>query len=337
MASEQQQKGIRRSIRHGRLRLQGGIPMVLGLLALVAGCSRESSTAWQGYAEADYVLVAAPAAGQLVGLRVRRGDEVKAGQPLFVLEQESETAAQREAEQRVKSAEAKAENLRTGRRTPELEALRAQLAQAQAAAELSASQLAQSEKLRAQGFISQAQFDAARSARERDLSRIAEVRAQIANAGLPLGRDAERGAARADVEASRAALAQAQWRLRQKTLAAPVDARVHDHFFNAGEWVPAGRPVVALLPPRGIKARFYVPETALASLSTGQAVELSCDGCQNPIPATVSFISTQAEYTPPVLYNRDSRARLVYLVEARPDAPASLKPGQPLEVRATAR
>jgi HlyD family secretion protein len=98
--------------------------------------------------------------------------------------------------------------------------------------------------------------------------------------------------------------------------------------------VGAGQPVLTLLPPENVKARFYVPEPRLGAVTVGQGVELRCDGCPAPIRATVTWISPQAEYTPPVIYSKDSRARLVFLVEARPspaDA-ARLKPGQPLDV-----
>ena len=110
---------------------------------------------------------------------------------------------------------------------------------------------------------------------------------------------------------------------------------VQDTFFVEGEWVPAGRPVASLLPPGNVKARFYLPESALGALRIGQTVEISCDGCGAPIRATLSYVSAQAEYAPPVLYSKESRAKLVFLAEARP-APASasgLRPGQPVDVR----
>ena len=116
---------------------------------------------------------------------------------------------------------------------------------------------------------------------------------------------------------------------------APVTARVQDTFFVEGEWVPAGRPVASLLPPGNVKIRFYVPQGILGSLSPGKDVEVRCDGCPEAIAAKISFISSQAEYTPPVLYSKDSRGKLVFLVEARP-APADaarLRPGQPVDVR----
>ena len=107
---------------------------------------------------------------------------------------------------------------------------------------------------------------------------------------------------------------------------------MQDTYFVEGEWVPAGRPVAALLPPGNVKVRFYVPETVVGSLRPNQPLEVLCDGCPAPIPAAVSFISIQAEYTPPVLYSKESRAKLVFLVEARP-APGALHPGQPVDVR----
>lgn len=301
---------------------------------LLAGCPKPETPGWQGYIEGEFVLLASPYAGQLQKLHVRRGDSVESGAPLFVLEQDAERAARVEAEERLKTAQARLENLAAGRRAPELDALRAEVAQARAARDLSASQLAQQERLFKSGFNSKARFDEAKSAHERDIARVSEAEAQVKNALQPLGRDAERRAARAEVAAARAALSQAAWRLEQKSVAAPAAGRVHDTFFAEGEWVPAGRPVASLLPPGNVKARFYVAETAVGALPIGKEVELRCDGCPAPVAARISYVSSQAEYTPPVLYSKESRAKLLFLVEARatPADAASLKPGQPVDV-----
>ena len=120
--------------------------------------------------------------------------------------------------------------------------------------------------------------------------------------------------------------------MEQKSVAAPVGGLVHDTYFVEGEWVPAGRPVAAILPPANVKVRFYVPETSLGSISPGMPVEIRCDGCPAPIAGKVTFISAQAEYTPPVLYSKESRAKLVFLIEARPDGGSNLHPGQPVDV-----
>lgn len=311
--------------------MRGAALLILSLL--VSGCDQKQENIWQGYIEGEFVLLASPYAGQLQQLHVRRGEAVQAGKPVFALEQESERAARREAEERLKSAEASLENLGQGRRPAEIEALRGELRQAQAARELSSSNLAREEKLVAVEATSRARYDEARSALERDRARVAAAEAQLRNAQQPLGRDAERKGAEAAVAAARAALAQAAWRLEQKSVVAPVAGMVQDTFFVQGEWVPPGRPVVSILAPGSVKARFYVPETALASFSAGREVEIRCDGCPGPIAAKVSFVSSQAEYTPPVLYSKESRAKLVFLVEARADPGIGLKPGQPIDVR----
>ncbi|MGQ0546329.1 MAG: HlyD family secretion protein, partial [Betaproteobacteria bacterium] len=207
--------------------------------------------------------------------------------------------------------------------------------QAKAARELSLSSFKREEKLMAEQATSRSRHDEARSALERDRARLAAAEAQLRTALLPLGRDAERAAAQAEVAAARAALEQAEWRLAQKSVAAPAAGMVQDTFFVEGEWVVAGRPVVSLLPPGNLKARFYIPEPLLGGIPIGKPVEISCDGCPAPVAAKVSFVSTQAEYTPPVLSSKESRAKLVFLVEARldPAAAQKLRPGQPVDVR----
>jgi len=305
--------------------------LLLVLLCTLAACERTENGYWQGYVEGEYIMLASPYAGQLQKLHVRRGDQAAAGKPVFVLEQEAERAARLEAEERMKAAEARVENLRVPRRAPEIEALRAELNQARAARELSSANLKREEGLLRDGATSRARFDEARGAYDRDRARVAETEAQLRNAQMPLGRDAERKAAEGEFEAAKAALRQAAWRLEQKSVAAPASGLVHETYFVEGEWVPAGRAVAAILPPGNVKARFYVPETSLNAVSIGREIEIRCDGCQ-PISAKVTFVSGQAEYTPPVLYSRESRAKLMFLVEARLEG-SKLRPGQPLDVR----
>ena len=306
------------------------VPIILVAAALSA-CGKSDPNAWQGYIEGEYVLLASPYAGQLQKLYVRRGGQAEAGKPVFALEQENERAARTEAQQRLKAAQARLENLQSGRRAPEIEALRAEVAQAKTALELSTSQFGQQEGLFKGGFIAQARLDEAKSARARDAARLAEAEAQLRNALQPLGRDQERKAAEGDVAAAQAALAQADWRLEQKSIAAPVSGLVQDTFFVEGEWVPAGRPVASLLPPGNVKARFYVSEVILNQFPIGKEVQIRCDGCPAPVPAKVSYVSSQAEYTPPILYSKESRTKLVFLVEARVEG-GSLRPGQPVDV-----
>lgn len=307
---------------------------LLAVCLAIAGCGEKPPAAFQGYAEGEFVLVAAPFGGRLEKRYVNRGEEVEAGKPLFLLEQESEKAARREAEQRVREADAKAADLATGRRKPEVDATVAQEAQAKAARKLAERTLQQQKALYEKGFASEESFNAARASYERDIARVEEMEAQIRVARQTVGRAQAIAAARAEADAARAALAQSDWRLGQRQISALMKALVHDTLYSEGEWVGAGSPVVSLLPPGNLKMRFFVPEAMVGALKLGQDVRASCDGCGAPIPAKIAYISRQAEFTPPVIFSREQRAKLVFLVEARP-APADaarLKPGQPLDV-----
>ena len=308
--------------------------LLLAIAAMLSGCGNSAPDALQGYAEGEYVRVAAPFAGTLVKLDVTRGASVAPGAPLFALEAESEAAGRREAEDRVQRAEAQRDNLRKGARPSEIEALRAQLAQAQSTATFAAREHARVEDLVNRGFLSQQKRDESSTTLDRERQRVRQLQAEIATAQLG-GRPDELRAAEAEVAAGREALAQADWKLRQKTVAATVAGTVTDTHYTRGEWVQAGSPVVAILPPENVKVRFFVPEPRLGTVRVGQSVALTCDGCAAPIAAKVSFIAPQAEFTPPVIYSRENRAKLVFLVEARPakEDAVKLHPGQPLDVR----
>jgi HlyD family secretion protein len=312
--------------------LRGAIAAVATVL-VVAGCGPDGARPLQGYAEGEYVRVAAPFAGTLSELSVKRGDPVAAGAPLFALERENESAARREAGERLAAAEARLANLRSGKRPPEIEAAAEQLQQARAMRELSAANAKRQQQLFASGFISGAALDDARAQARRDEARVKELEAVVATARMPARVDEIR-AAEADARAAREVVAQSAWRLAQRAVAAPASGLVHDTYYVVGDWVPAGSPVASVLPPGNVKVRFYVAETVLGRLKRGQTLTVTCDGCAAPIAATIVFISDRAEFTPPVLYSKENRSKLVYLVEAKP-APADaakLHPGQPVDV-----
>ena len=275
------------------------------------------------------MLIAAPAAGKLEKRWVSRGEEVATGAPLFALEDANEKAGRREAAERLRNAEAKLANIVAGKRKPEIDAVTAQEGQAASARELSERQLKQQKALFDQGL------PRTQERQSRCIRRIGRQRWEHRVLGrMAIGRDKEIAAAQADVDTARAVLAQSDWRLGQRASAAPTSSVVYDTLYSEGEWVAAGSPIVSLLPPGNIKLRFFVPETAVGGLALGQAVRAACDGCSAPIPAKISYISRQAEFTLPVIYSREQRAKLVFLVEARPDLADArkLKPGQPLDV-----
>jgi HlyD family secretion protein len=302
---------------------------------LLAACQpAPPAQLYQGYVEADLIDISAPLAGKVETLAVVRGQQVEAGAPLFRLEDIPERTAAAAANARLEAAQARLDNLLASRRDPELQALRAQAASARAASQLSALQLQQAERLRASGFVSQARLDEARAQHAGDRARLAEAEAQILNASVAIGRAGEVRAAQAEIRAARAEVEQSEWQLAQKSAAAPVSAQIYETYYSAAEWVAAGAPIVSLLPPGHVKLRFFVPEKRVAEMVPGTRVQAHCDGCAAPIDATVSYVSPRPEYTPPIIYSRETRAKLVFLVEARPDAAAAagLHPGQPIDV-----
>jgi HlyD family secretion protein len=306
---------------------------IVSALAL-CGCGEKQPPSLQGYVEGEYVRVAAPFAGTLVSLDAQRGMQVEVGAKLFALEAESEDAARSEAQARLRKAQAMVDDLRKGKRTTEIDAVRAQLAQSEVASNLSEREWRRQLDLVSKGFVSQSRADEAKAARDSDRKKVEQLQNEVATAQAG-SRPDEIRAAEAEAGAAREALAQADWKLRQKSVTATVAAAVADTLFTRGEFVPAGSPVVSLLPPGNVKVRFFVPEATLGSIKVGQKVSLACDGCASAIDATVSFIASQAEFTPPVIYSKDNRAKLVFLVEARPAAQDATKlhPGQPVDVR----
>ncbi len=306
---------------------------VLPALVFLCACRQDPTDYWQGYVEGDYVYISAAGSGTLLERHVVRGGRVRRGAPLFKLEQEREIAIRDEALARVEGALATLEDLQKGKRSEELDVIAAQLVQARATLRLSRIQLQRQQALFAKKTVPRASLDEARTEVEREQARVRELKAELATAHLAARGDAVR-AARAEVDAARAALAQAEWHIAQKIRQAPEDAMVVDTFFEPGEWVPAGRPVVSLLPPGNLKVRFYVPEEALSPLGIGEPLELRCDHCPEGLRVEVSYISPEAEYTPPVIYSRETRDKLVYRIEARPafSEPYRLHPGQPVEV-----
>jgi HlyD family secretion protein len=290
---------------------------------------------WQGYADADFVKVAPVSAGQLTDVFVARGDEVATGAPLFAQDATEERAARAQAAQQLAQAEHQLANLRTGGKPTEIEQAAANLAEAQASMNRARIDLERDEQLQHARVVSAQQLDQRRADYLSAKAKVEAATAALAQARAPLGRTPEIAAQLAAVEAAQAALAMAEWHLDQRRVAAPVGGRVADVLAHPGETMMAGAPVVSLLPPQNIFVRFFVPESALGSLHYGDPVVFLCDGCPADLAGTISFISPQAEYTPPLIYSETMKAKLVYRVEARPrlDEAPLINPGQPIEVR----
>jgi HlyD family secretion protein len=290
---------------------------------------------WQGYAEADYVKVGPTQQGLLMSLAVRRGSKVAAGTPLFDQDDTADLAAREQATRQLRQAEEQLANLQASGKVTEIQQAEANLMDAQAARDKIASDLKRNEALVKTNAVPAQLVDQQRADLRSANAKVQGLEAALAQMRAPLGREREIRAQQAATEAFHAAVDMSQWRLDQRHVTAPVGGIVADVLARPGETIPAGGAVVSLLPPENIFVRFFVPEPRLAEVHIGDRVRLVCDNCPADLAATISFISPQAEYTPPVIYSESIRAKLVYLVEARPppEQAAMINPGQPIAVR----
>ena len=306
------------------------------LLLGLAACNPDGDAVFQGYAEGEFLRMAPEAPGRLILLAVARGDRVHAGDLLFQLDEREAVIARDQAAADLAEAAAKLADITKGSRPEEIAVFQAELAQAQAQLTVDAPRLKRRDMLRASNTIPAEERDMAAGAVATDQAKIAEAKAMIARAQLA-GRDDLIAAATAIVAADRAKLAEAERQLAERRVVAPADAVVDDTLYRLGEQVMAGSPVVSLLPPENIKIRFFLPEPVLGRVHVGDKVNLACDSCPGGMTATIRYIAPQAEFTPPVIYSVGSRDKLVYLIEAKPDRdPATLHPGQPVDVRLAA-
>jgi HlyD family secretion protein len=315
--------------------------IVIVLLVAAAGAGWWWSTRvppaveWQGYAEADFIKVGPTQQGLLTSLYVARGSRVEAGARLFDQDDTNDRASRDQTARQLKQAEEQLANLQAAGKPTEIEQAEANLADATAARDKIETDLRRNEAMLKSQAASQQIVDEQRADLRSANAKIQGLQAVLAQMRAPIGREGEIKAQQQLVESLRAAVAMAQWRIDQRHVAAPAAGVVADVLARPGETIPAGGAVVSLLPPENIFVRFFVPEPRLAEVHGGDKVALLCDRCPADFIATVSFISPQAEYTPPVIYSEASRAKLVYLVEARPprDRAPLINPGQPIAVR----
>ncbi len=308
------------------------IILTLVLFSLAAVFVVSAPGGYQGYAEAEFIFVGPDEAGRIVDLNVGEGDQVTKGMPLFTIDEDLQLADVKSAEASLGQALSALANVKASTQRPEeIAVLEAGQRRAAAALELSRLELARQKDLQSKQVASQAALDSAQLTYTQNEASLDEARKQIEAAKLA-GREDEIASAEKAVDAARAALAAAQVRLDRRRMLAPVSGTVETLYFRNGELVPAGRPVVSILPPELIKVRFFVPEPALPKFRLGTALVVSCDGCEEPIDASVSYIAASAEYTPPVIYSLEERSKLVFMLEAKPRDLEKLRPGQPVTV-----
>jgi HlyD family secretion protein len=267
---------------------------ILLLVLVLAGCGRNPDRGWLGYVEGEDAFVSAPQSGWIEKIAVQRGDPVKRGDLLFVLDDTDQTASRDQALANIKQADA-------------------QLRQARANLAYATKELNRQRKLLHSHAGTQQNFDLAKESAQQASARISQIEAQQ--------------------QQLQAALTQADYRLSQRDIVARTSGRVEDIYFRAGEFAPAMTPVVSILPPKNIYVRFFVPETQFAHVKLGQTVSIHCDGCAKNITAKITFIAQKEEFTPPVIFSVNNRQKLVFKLEARAPGGLHLNPGQPVTVR----
>lgn len=268
--------------------------LALFSLLLLAGCSQKPSDAWLGYGEADFALIGAPQPGWVTSLAVERGEVVHRGELLFTLDSTEQQASRDQAQATLDQA-------------------KASLAQEEANFKYTTTALARQNGLaRVNAGTADTRDQAENNARQSQ-ARIAQLRAQIGQ-----------------MEAS---LNSAAYTLSQRRVVSQTEGPVEDVYFRPGEYVPASTSVISVLPPANVYVRFFVPETDFAKVHLGEKVRITCDGCK-PMDATITFIASQEEYTPPVIFSVGNREKLVFKLEARAQDGLSIHPGQPVDVRA---
>lgn len=304
---------------------------ILTAVFLLSGCQL-SDDAIHGYVEGEFVMVSPTSSGLLATLHVERGQQIVAGDKLFSLDlTELETQRNRAAAD-LKRAASELNDLMKGDRPEEIEIILKQKEQAQATLTNARKEYRRVLPLSKTGAASISARDDAKAALDNAAARMAELEAQLKTANLGARID-KIEAAQANVESTQQALVQAEKKLADSAPLSPVSGTIEDTFFRPGEFVTAGQPVVNILPPENVKIRFYVSQDTVPQLQPGQNVTINCDGCDGPVSAKISFIAPESEYTPPVIYSVDSREKLVFLIEAKPDTfHTELRPGLPVDI-----
>lgn len=268
--------------------------LALAMLLVLAGCGRAGDDPWLGYIEGEDAFIAPPAPGWIVHLVVQRGQWINRGDLLFELDDTHEKALRDQAAANLASA-------------------KAQLAQEQANNVYTATELRRQANLARVKAGTPATYDQTLLSYQQSNRRIPQLEAQI--------------------EQMKGALADAEYQLSQRRVIAYTQGRVEDIYFREGEYVPAGTPVVSLLPPANVYVRFFIPETELQRIHIGQKVAIACDSCAPHLTATVTFIAQQEEFTAPDIFSVGNREKLVFKSEAHAPGGLKLNPGQPVDVR----
>jgi len=295
-----------------RLILWNRAAAAAGVVAMLAGCRAAPQPDAYGNIEATEVVVGSEMAGQLQGFTPAEGNHLAAGELVAVVDtsalviQLQQVASQRTA---------------SGSRVNEI-AKQAGVLEAQRAIAERAYQ--RQRRLYDQQATTAQQLDQS----ERDYRTLV---AQIA------ANAAQRQTAAHDVASSDARVAQVRDQIRKSRMTNPVTGTVLTTYAKAGEFVQVGQPLYKIANLDTVELRAYVTEPQLSQVTLGRPVSVSVDAANEQrrvLPGKVSWVSSQAEFTPTPIETRDERANLVYAIKVRvPNPNGLLKIGMPADVQ----
>ncbi|QBR84633.1 HlyD family efflux transporter periplasmic adaptor subunit [Legionella israelensis] len=301
------------------------------LTLLLLSCGKPKEHHYQGYVEGENVFLASPNSGVLEKLLVQRGERVGQGQMLFKLDSDPEQLLVKQRRAELIQAQQTLQDLKRPRRPPEIAAIKAQIKQTEARIKLAELVVKRRRELYERNATDKETMDEAVAEYEELQQLKAQYQANLALAQLG-SRERQIKAQQALVESLEEKLQEAKWQLAQKSLSAPANGFIFDTFFREGEFVGTQQPVLALLPPENIRIEFFIPVDHLSKIYLRQKIAFKCYGCDKKSEATVSYISPEAEYIPPLVYSRENAEKLVFRIKARVAEPWMFKPGQPVTV-----
>ncbi|HVO35221.1 MAG TPA: efflux RND transporter periplasmic adaptor subunit [Gemmatimonadales bacterium] len=288
-----------------------------------------------GTVEATDAQLGFEAAGRIDTILVDEGDRVTDGQELARLDQSELNARRQQAAAQLAAAQATLNELERGSRSQEVQQGRDQLAAANQRLADAQRDLDRTKRLSDGGAVSRETLDKAQLAF--DVAQSQHDQAAQALQLLEIGPRPERiEAQRAAVAAALATVQQINALLGNAVIHAPFGGVVTVKDREVGETVSPGAPVLTVTNLNDRWVRIYIPETRIGAVHLGESATITADTYKGRIyRGTVSFIASEAEFTPKNVQTKDERVKLVYAVKVRiiSDTTYDLKPGIPADVQ----
>lgn len=311
------------------------ISRLCAVLLLTACTPQTDSTAIRltGTVETTTVAVSFKVPGRLKERLVDEGQPVQAGQLVARLDAEELLDEQKARAADQMAAQAALADLRAGSRREEIAAVEASLARLKAEAERAGHDALRAEALFSKEVIPRKELDAARAAKDATAAAVREGQERLKLVRIGPRPDALRQA-QARLEAASAARSLADTRLSYTALASPLKGIVLAKHTEPGELLAAGSPVITVGKLDDVWVRAYLPETHLGQVKLGQAATLTSDSWKDRnYRGTVSFIASEAEFTPRNVQTEAERIKLVYRIKVTvPNPQQELKPGMPMDI-----